>query len=242
MQSLFPVGIREKEGIRLVVPDSELQQRMHYWDDKQKLLKPYSDCSIFSVCGKCDFTLRDDAKYYVDQLFMKDKGQIKDKNALFPKVINMGKRLSELNTGYEGDRFRQLLYCVCIRYIRKAALEIPAIRTFASSQTLANANLSTKINARHVLIGSVLPDASLCRFFRLGPGSVLLRFDCAFRNRPGSAQPLRAWNSSVQSVLIHPAHRDIPALCSFLCRTITFYNNTSHHGLPTTGDSAVSCL
>lgn len=126
--------IREKEGIRLVVPDSELQQRMHYWDDKLELLKPYSECSICSVCGKCDFTLRDDAKYYVDQLFMKDKAQIKDKNALFPKVINMEKRLKELNTGYEGERFRQLLYCVCVRYIRKAALETPAILSHAETE------------------------------------------------------------------------------------------------------------
>ena len=87
---------------------------------------------------------------------------------------------------------------------------------------LACANSSTKINARHVLICSVLPDASLCHVFRLGPGSVLLRFDCAFRNRPGSAQSLRAWNSSVQSVLIHPAHRDTPTLCNFLYRAIAF--------------------
>ena len=102
--------------------------------------------------------------------------------------------------------------------------------TFVSPRMLACANFSAKINARHVLIGSVLPDNSFCRFFRLGPGSVLLRFDCAFRNRPGSAQSLRAWNSSVQCVLIHPAHRYTPALCCFLRRTITFHDNTSYHG------------
>lgn len=126
--------IRKKEGIRLVVPDSELQKRMHYWDDKQELLKPYSDCSVTSVCGRCDFTLRDDAKYYMDQLFMKDKAQIKDKNTLFSKVINMEKRLKELNTNYEGERFRQLLYCVCVRYIRKAALETSAILSCAETE------------------------------------------------------------------------------------------------------------
>ncbi len=119
--------IREKEGIRLVVPDSELQQRMHYWDDKQELLKPYSDCSICSICRKCDFTLRDDAKYYVEQMFMKDKPQLKEKQALFSKIVNMGKRLKEIASGYEGECFRQLLYCVCIRYVRKAALETPVV-------------------------------------------------------------------------------------------------------------------
>ena len=93
-----------------------------------------------------------------------------------------------------------------------------------------------------MLLCSVLPDASLCRFFRLGPGSVLLRFDCVFRNRPGSAQPLRAWNSSVQSVLIHPAHRDAPALCRFLYREITFHDGTSYHGFTASGGELVSHL
>lgn len=119
--------IREKEGIRLVVPDNELQERMHYWDDKQDLLKPYSDCSICDVCQHCDFKLRDDAKYYVDQLFVRDKPQIKDKQALFSKIMNMRRTLQSLKTGYEGERFQQLLYCICVRYIRKAALETVAI-------------------------------------------------------------------------------------------------------------------
>ena len=107
---------------------------MHYWDDKQELLKPYSDCSICSVCRKCDFILRDDAKYYVDQLFLKDKPQLKDKNALFSKVINMKSRLLEIHTGYEEDRFDQLLYCICVRYIRKAALETPAILSHTETE------------------------------------------------------------------------------------------------------------
>ena len=137
--------IREKEGIRLVVPDSELQQRMHYWDDKQELLKPYSECSICSVCGRCDFTIRDDAKYYVDQLFMKDKAQIKDKKALFPKVIHMADRLKELNTGYEGELFRQFLYCVCVRYIRKVALETPVILSKTETERVLNRALNPSI-------------------------------------------------------------------------------------------------
>lgn len=115
--------IREKENIRLVVADEELKQRMHYWDDKQSLLKPYTDCSICSVCRQCAFTLRDDAKYYADQFLLKDKTQIKDKQALFSRIVNMEERLKKMSTGYEGKFFDQLLYCICVRYIRKAALE-----------------------------------------------------------------------------------------------------------------------
>ena len=143
--------IREKEGIRLVVPDSELQQRMHYWDDKQELLKPYSDCSICDVCKRCIFALRDDAKYYVEQLFLKDKPSLKDKQALFSKIMNMEKHLKEMNTGYEDNQFRQLLYCVCVRYIRKAALETPAILSRTETErvlirALEHKNVESDIN------------------------------------------------------------------------------------------------
>lgn len=126
--------IREKEGIRLVVPDSELQQRMHYWDDKQELLKPYSQCSLCDVCQRCDFMLRDDAKFFVAQLFSKDKPQLKDKQSLYPKVVNMDSRLRTICGDYSGNRYRQLLYCVCIRYIRKAALETPAILSITETE------------------------------------------------------------------------------------------------------------
>ena len=127
--------IRERAGIRLVVSDEELKNRMHYWEDKQDLLMPYSQCSICNVCGrKCDFILRDDAKYYVEQMFIKDKNQIKDKQALFSRVVNMGKRLAEMETGYADERFRQLLYCICVRYIRKAALETTVILSDAETK------------------------------------------------------------------------------------------------------------
>lgn len=126
--------IREKEGIRLVVPDTELQQRMHYWDDKQEMLKPYTQCSICDVCKKCDFTLRDDAKFYVEQMFTKDKSQIKDKQSLYPKIVNMHARLSAICEGYSDERYKQLLYCVCIRYIRKAALETSAILSITETE------------------------------------------------------------------------------------------------------------
>ena len=88
---------------------------------------------------------------------------------------------------------------------------------------------SAKLRFRHLETHSML-------------GSVLLRFDCVFRNRPGSARPLRTGNSSIQRVLINPAHGYTPALCSFLCRTITLHNNTSYHGPSGSGGELVSWL
>lgn len=135
--------IRAKEGIRLVVTDDELQQRMHYWDDKQDMLKPYSQCSICDVCKKCDFTLRDDAKFYVEQMFAKDKAQIKEKQTLYPRIVNMHSRLSALCEGYSGECYQQLLYCVCIRYIRKAALETSAILSITETERVISKALES---------------------------------------------------------------------------------------------------
>ncbi len=67
-------------------------------------------------------------------MFTRDKPSIKDKQALFAKILNMQKRLKELNTGYEDDQFWQLLYCVCVRYIRKAALETSAMLSHTETE------------------------------------------------------------------------------------------------------------
>lgn len=134
--------IREKENIRLVVPDNELQQRMHYWDDKAELLKPYNQCSMCDVCMRCDFRLRDDAKYFVDQLFMKDKPFVKDKQSLFSQIIGIDKRLRDMASDYSGQKYKQLLYCTCVRYIRKAALETPATLSPTETERVLNRSLS----------------------------------------------------------------------------------------------------
>lgn len=115
--------IREKEGIRLVVDDEELCRRMHYWEDKQELLMPYQQCRMFDVCGKCDFRLRDDARFFAEQFFMADKKQLVEKQALFSKLMTLSSRLSKIASGYAGGQFNKLLYCTAIRYMRKAELE-----------------------------------------------------------------------------------------------------------------------
>ena len=138
--------IRKRENIRLVLSDDELHQRMHYWDDKAELLRPYGQCSICGACPKCDFVLRDDARYYVDQMFMKDKPLIKDKQALFMRIVNMDKRLRELSTNYCGEKYGQLLYCICVKYIRKAALETPAVLSQTETERLLNKVCATASN------------------------------------------------------------------------------------------------
>ena len=113
--------------IRLVVPDVEVKERSHFWDDKQDMLKPYAQCAVCSVCSKCEFTIRDDAKFYVDRFIAKDKPQLKEKKNLFAVLVSMDSRLRPITGEYDNDMYRCLLYCVCVRYIRKAALETPVL-------------------------------------------------------------------------------------------------------------------
>ena len=139
--------IREKESIRLVVPDEEIRQRSHYWDDKQEMLKPYSQCSVCAVCNRCEFALRDDAKFFVDQFMAKDKPQLREKKALFSLLLTMDARLQPLAGDYQGERYRRLLYCVCIRYIRKAALETSA--SLSETETVRVLEKVMELNQEH---------------------------------------------------------------------------------------------
>ena len=115
--------IRQQEGIRLVVSNQELRSRVDYWRTKQDLLKPYHECDLCSICQTCNLRLRDDAKYYAEKLFAEDKSGIKDKSSLAKHIPLVYKHITEEESGYHGEAFRQLVYCCCIRYIRKAMLE-----------------------------------------------------------------------------------------------------------------------
>ena len=55
----------------------------------------------------------------------------------------MHTRLSALCEGYSGERYQQLLYCVCIRYIRKAALETPAILSITETERVISKALES---------------------------------------------------------------------------------------------------
>ena len=119
--------IREKEGIRLVVQDDELRNRVDYWKGRQQLLKPYSECDACSVCCQCDFRLRDDARYYAEKYFAKDKPAIRDKEALVKYAASMYKRIPVENSSYQRKGLQQLVYCSCIKYLRKAMLDTTVI-------------------------------------------------------------------------------------------------------------------
>ncbi len=110
-----------KKKIRSVVSDDELRSKIHYWRDKQELLKPYHECSICEICKNCNFRLRDDAIFYAAKFFARDKSALKDKTSLLQHAVSLPKRIQSEADG--NNDLNQLIYCTCIRYLRKSILD-----------------------------------------------------------------------------------------------------------------------
>ena len=64
----------------------------------------------------------------------------------------MDKRLADICGDYSGERYRQLLYCVCVRYIRKAALETPAILSETEFSRVLNRAMGIRSTLRNTWI------------------------------------------------------------------------------------------
>lgn len=113
---------RLENKIRLSVSDDELIRKTNYWCEKKDLLKPYIDCDLCGICRECVLHIRDDAKYYVDSFFNKDKSHLTDKLSLCKAVFNLGNRIENLPK--YGDNAGQLVFCTVIRYLRKVKMEV----------------------------------------------------------------------------------------------------------------------
>ena len=59
--------VRFEKGVRYFVPDEEIKNSIHYWDNNQELLMPYYECSLCQQCvscKKCNLSVREKADYY----------------------------------------------------------------------------------------------------------------------------------------------------------------------------------
>ena len=116
--------IRAEANIRLHVSNSEISERMNYWDDHQSLLKPYYECNFSNVCtSECDFCVREQAEHYASRIFETFSNKIKDAETLAKYLY----RLHELVNHYEQEANRQtasiqLCNCTKIRFLRKIML------------------------------------------------------------------------------------------------------------------------
>ena len=115
--------IRDEAGIRLVVPDGEVHDRVRYWDGRETLLRPYAECEACAACrAGCDFRLREDARFYADRLYALLSAHFEDKLSMAKLLLAVEKFFP--NVGLEAGNPR-LKGCVKIRLLRRAQLEAP---------------------------------------------------------------------------------------------------------------------
>lgn len=129
MESPQPVmteDIREKEGIRLSVPNSEIAARTTYWNSHSELLRPYPQCTYCQQCDRtCDFAVRANAEYIANSALQRYRASIKTEEALKKFIYNLPTLMAEQFKQYEEPKRRQLQICSRIKVYRKVTLELP---------------------------------------------------------------------------------------------------------------------
>lgn len=122
--------IREKEGIRLSVPDAEVAARSTYWNGHQELLRPYKECSLCDQCQKtCDFNVRSNAEFIANSAFARYRGKIKSNEDFRKCIYNLPNLMKEEFARYQNIVVRKLQICSRIKLMRKIALELPVTLT-----------------------------------------------------------------------------------------------------------------
>ena len=122
-QLIYTPDIREKEGIRLSVPDSEVAQRSTYWNNHKELLIPFSECRFCGRCREtCDFTVRSNAEYIASKAISKYQSKIKSNDDLKLVIFNIPKVLKEEIDKCTGLDWEKLAICSRIKFYRKMLL------------------------------------------------------------------------------------------------------------------------
>ena len=117
--------IREKEGIRLSVPDSEVAARTTYWNGHAVLLKPYQECSMCYLCEQsCDFNIRSNAEFVANSAFGKYRNSIKDTDTFKKCIFYLPNLMQREMSSFSGNDLRKLQICSRIKLLRKIELEL----------------------------------------------------------------------------------------------------------------------
>lgn len=115
---------RERDGIRLSVPNSEIVERSTYWHDKSKMLIPFRECACSSACSNCSFKIRNDAEYFSSKLFNSCSYKIRDKKTLFGYSLRVPHALRKHISDYNEKEVEQFYNCTIIKFLRKAELNL----------------------------------------------------------------------------------------------------------------------
>jgi hypothetical protein len=122
-QLVLTQDIREKENIRLNVPNEEIAERMTYWENRKSRLKPFAECNYCDACkGGCDFSLRAKADYYANRYVLSSQDKIKDAKSLKVYMLGVDKFLSKITGEMEAEQKVRMIKCTAIRFMRKIQL------------------------------------------------------------------------------------------------------------------------
>jgi hypothetical protein len=125
-QLVMTEDIREKENIRLNVPNEEIAERMTYWRNRKGSLKPFAECNFCEACKNgCDFTLRAKADYYANRFLSANQEKIKDAKSLKVYMLGVDKFLSKVTDGMNEEQKVRMIKCTAIRFMRKVQLVTP---------------------------------------------------------------------------------------------------------------------
>lgn len=125
-QMIMTEDIREKEGIRLSVPDSEVAEKSTYWDSHMKLLCPYRECRYCDSCSEtCDFLVRSNAEYIANRAFTLYSRQIKTSEDLRKCIYNLPILMEQEFNKHTDLDVKKLQICSRIKLLRKIMLELP---------------------------------------------------------------------------------------------------------------------
>jgi hypothetical protein len=116
--------IREQAGIRLSVPNTEIAEKMKYWDNNKMLLCPYTECRSCKSCKDgCSFKTRSEANYYASKLFDKNSDRIKDAQKLSQYLISMETLIKSALGNTQRDEAIRLVNCCRIQFKKKVEME-----------------------------------------------------------------------------------------------------------------------
>lgn len=115
---------RKRDSIRLNVSDEEIFERSVYWKDKQKRLIPYKECAC-TDCSECSFQIRADAEYFAEKILDKALPKINSKKTLLGYTVKVPDLLAKTLPKYSEEDAKKLCSCVKVKFIRKAALNLP---------------------------------------------------------------------------------------------------------------------
>lgn len=129
-QMVMTEDIREKEGIRLSVPNDEVAARSTYWNSHRELLKPYSECKYCKE-GKetCDFKIRSNAEFIANSAFEKYRSAIKSTDAFKKCIFHLPSLMANEFENCIGLDATKLQICARIKLLRKINLELPVTMT-----------------------------------------------------------------------------------------------------------------